>query len=278
MNNNLSYDTTRQERIENLFIDIVEHIELSDDELEKYTQELCDIYSEKTFRHSYSLLSLALETYRPDQRDSLVENLKQIEHAAEKHVKLHYANDNNLQLSITSKIAKLCDHIDLETLRLARIDRVEYIGMTAQKDLTAADGKLIETTVKADELESRITNYHEQSITILGIFSGLVIAFSGVIQFTATGLESFTDASAFKITFFICLSFFFLFNIIFLMMYCISKIAKSSIASNCKNRNCQDCTACKNVVCKLRTKYPYVFWFEIVSITLCIVLCFIAIK
>lgn len=68
-------------------------------------------------------------------------------------------------------------------------------------------------------------------------------------------------------------SFFFLFNIIFLLMYCISKISGKSIASNCRRSNCEDCKSCKFIISRLKKKYPYVFWFNCFGSIFCGILC-----
>ena len=54
----------RQERLEKLFDDLVKHIEIDAALLREYAEEVCDIYSDLEFRHSYSEISLVLEKYR----------------------------------------------------------------------------------------------------------------------------------------------------------------------------------------------------------------------
>ena len=114
-------------------------------------------------------------------------------------------------------------------------------GKTATNELSAADGKLREAEERAEELSKRVSGYHDQNIAILGIFAGLVVTFSGVIQITSSSLENLSEITTLKITFFVCLSFFFLFDIVFLLMYCISKLSGSSIANACKKRDCNNC-------------------------------------
>lgn len=247
---------TRQEQLETLLAQLVTMVVLENTNLDEFTRNLCDIYSDSSFRHFYSKISLVLETFRPDQRDALSQHIQSIHERAKCHVKEAYPDAEEKQLDILTKITKLCDHVDLECLRLARIDKVEHIGRTASNELSAADGKLKETEERATELSSRVSRYQEQSIAILGIFAGLVVTFSGVIQFASSSLTSLSEISALKITFFVSLSLFFLFNVVFLLMYCIAKIAGSSIAANCKHRYCEDCKACKYAFGRLKKKIP----------------------
>ena len=176
MSEPLIVSVSRQEALEDLFDKIVEHIELNESTMGDFLDALCSIYSDDTFRHSYSRISLALSNLSPDQRDSLSDNLQHMVDESDEYLKVKYESPQKRQ-DIKSKISKLHDHIELERLRIARIDRVELIGNTAHDDLTAADGKLKETEEKAKELGERIGHIQGQSITILGIFAGLVIIF-----------------------------------------------------------------------------------------------------
>ncbi len=259
---------SRQERIEELFNQLVNSIVLKQDAVNKYANELCDIYSDNSFRHSYSEISKVLERYSPDQRDALAEHIHTLQKAI---LDLEKGQD------INSRVLKLCDHVDLECIRIARIERVEYIGKSASKELSDADGKLKETEERAKALKDRIEGYQSQSITILGIFSGLVVTFAGATQFVSSGIKELSEISAFKITFFVSFSFIFLYNIVFLLLYCTAKISGRSIATKCQKRNCVDCKSCLTAFGRLHKKYPYVFWFNVLGTVFCAILCVIAI-
>lgn len=273
MNNSATAENelSGQERIEKLFRQLVMHYStetIASSDLDDYTGEIIDIYSNVNFRHSYAEMSLILEGFKPDERDALSANLMEISKNVETVLSQKSVSDE-VKMSIQSKVFKLCDHVDLECLRLTRMDKVEYIGKTASDELSAADGKLKETEDRAARLDSRVSKQQEQSIAILGIFSGLVVTFSGAIQFASSSLENLNDISALKITYFICFSFLFLFNIIFLLMYCISKISGSSIATTCKKTSCEKCGKCKTAFGRAKKKYPYVIWFNAAGILLC---------
>lgn len=256
-----------QDRLTELIGSVVEEIELSSTSISKFSSELCDIYSSHNFRHAYSEISIAIEALVADQRDVLCDNFRLLQEGVEVELENRTEESEDKDI-IRQKIAKLCDHIDLESIRLARIDRVEYIGREASTALTAADGKLKETEDKANELSDRVSDYHAQSISILGIFSGLVITFSSVIQFSTTTLNSISNTDAYKVTYFLCLAFYFLFNILFMLMYSISKLSGKSIATDCRRKNCSNCRQCKMIFGRLKKKYPYVFWFNALGLIL----------
>lgn len=55
-----------------------------------------------------------------------------------------------------------------------------------------------------------------------------------------------------------------LFNIIFLILYTISKFSSHSISANCKDKSCDNCAEpCKVAFFK---KYPYVAWFNLLCL------------
>lgn len=257
-----------QERLEDLFKRVVSSVILDDQELDMITAELCDIYSDSEFRHSYAEISLVIEEFSPDQRDALSSHITAMKDRADVFL-AKSGKSEGVCIEIKKRILKLRDHVDLECLRIGRIDRVEYIGKTASNELSAADGKLKETEERARELEKRVSQYHDQSIAILGIFAGLVVTFSGAIQFLSSSFSNLSDTSVKNITLFVSLSFFFLFNVIFLLMYCISKISGKSIAANCEFRSCGNCRNCKTFWGRVKKKYPFIFWFDLIGIVLC---------
>ena len=229
----------RQERLEKLFDDLVKHIEIDAALLREYAEEVCDIYSDLEFRHSYSEISLVLEKYRPDQRDTLSLHILSIREIARTVLEEKEKSPQHCS-EVEKRIFKLCDHVDLECL-----------------------------------VQNLKKYYHDQNIAILGIFAGLVVTFSGVIQITSSSLENLSEITTLKITFFVCLSFFFLFDIVFLLMYCISKLSGSSIANACKKRDCNNCLECRTSFGRIKKKYPYVFWFNIIGACFCGILCYL---
>lgn len=262
-------DTTRQEKLEELLRDLVCKIELTEEELRSCTVEICKIYEDPEFRHSYASISRVLESLSPDQRDALSSYVEQIRDSAP-DILSEEGWQPEVRAGLQKRLFKLCDHIELECIRLGRIDKVEFIGNKASSELESADEKLGSVEERAEELKNKVSNYHAQSISILGIFSGLVVTVSGALQFTASGLQNLTNISAPKIILFVAVSFFFLFNVVFMMMYCIARISGTSVASNCNNRNCSDCAKCKRQIRRFQKKYPYIFWFDVVAILLCV--------
>jgi hypothetical protein len=203
----------------------------------------------------------------PDERDILCENLDRIILYSNEHLKSDTA--------FLAKIMKLNDHVNLETIRLSRMDKIKFIGDRASDDRTQAETILKENETKVAELQNSVNGFHTQSITILGIFSGLVIGFSTGSNLIVKTFENINNLNFFKMILYIVAIGFVLFNVLFMLMYCVSKISNHSIAVGCRNRDCNSCPRCNNMVAKLNQKYPYVLWFNILLILCIIVLIYI---
>lgn len=255
----------KMERVVELLNELVVDFVVSTEKITDVAHELSEIYSEKSFRHSYAELSDGMGKLQPDQRDFLCLLVDQMLGIVSK--------EKGEQDDTTIKMGKLCDHINLECLRISRIARVEFIGEQSTKELTEAGNSLKQTRGLVQELGNDVKGFHSQSITILGIFAGLVITFASVTQFTIAGISNLTNINANKIILFLSVSFWFLFNIIFFMMYSVAKISGKSIASRCESIRCSSCNGCKSSLVRAFKKYPYVVLFNLVAIIICII-CF----
>lgn len=71
---------------------------------------------------------------------------------------------------------------------------------------------------KAMEVQKNVEHYHEQSISILGIFSAVVLAFMGGISFSSSVLANFASVSMFRLIITIVLLGFVVFNALFILL------------------------------------------------------------
>jgi hypothetical protein len=173
-------------------------VELDDYTKEKFYQKLNSIYSNKDFRHSYAELSEFSENYlTPDSRDILVNNLDLI---------LFFANDNYQQNSVVLKgIAKLADHLQLEALRLARIESIKRIGIRAEDNRKEAEKLYAENLKELNEMgislsraEKELKDINSQLVSVLGIFSAVVIAFFGGLSYLTSVFSNLHQLSGMK--------------------------------------------------------------------------------
>ena len=81
-------------------------------------------------------------------------------------------------------------------------------------------------------LEERVKGFHDQSITILGIFSAVVVGFmSGLSMFTS-GFNQLNAVSVYVVTFYSIFVGIIVFDILFMLIFFIAKISGHSIARN----------------------------------------------
>lgn len=257
------------QRVIELLINLVENVSVEQDTFDQIADELWTIYSDETFRHSYAELSDEMGHLKPDQRDLLCLYVDEI-------LCKMSAQDVNGKTAI--KFSKLCDHINLEHIRIARIERVEYIGQQSSNDLTAAGNDLEQTRTLVKELSEDVKGFHTQSITILGIFAGLVISFAAFTQFTTISIANLTSVNVYQIILFLAVAFTLLFNIIFFMMYSLSKISGKSIAANCEKRQCSSCGQCTKLRVRVIKKYPYFVIGNIGAFIICAIAYYLNIR
>lgn len=220
--------------------------------------KLCVIYKDPEFRHSYSIISSCMEDYDPDQLDSLPVYLDRVIAFAETQ------EDNEEVRRVTKSVRKLLDHVELECVRINRMSQVKHYANEA-KQAQAAAMKLNQSTKDAEErLDKRVDGFHEQSITILGIFSAVVVGFmSGMSMFTS-GFNKLNEVSVYVVAFYSVIVGIILFDILFMLIFFIARISGHSIA--------RDVPPSKNWFCSTFHRYPWVYCFHAFAVLALIVL------
>lgn len=220
---------------------------------------LCEIYKEPDFRHSYSIVSRCMEEHDPAQLDSLRVNLDRVVSFAE------LQNDTAEVQRVTKSARKLLDHVELECIRLNRMARVQREADRAESLHNEAI-TLNNATKEAEKaLEERVKGFHEQSITILGIFSAVVVGFmSGLSMFTS-GFNKLNEVSIYIVSFYSVLVGIILFDILFMLIFFIAKISGHSIARDVPESS-------RNWFCSTFHRYPYVYCFHFFAIGALVVL------
>lgn len=187
------------------------------------------------FRHEYSSISGKIRELNQEEPygakiyslDYILENINRV---------YDYAVEN--KKPYINNLFKLKDHIGLEAGRIALVeelrweinngtesvqqqleymkdfansignqvhDSTELIGelkeqeKTNQKNITAAQERLQELNSLSGKIEEKVKDVHRDSITILGIFAAIVLAFTGGMIFSSSVLENIGNSSAYRI-------------------------------------------------------------------------------
>lgn len=160
------------------------------------------------------------------------------------------------------QLKKLNDHLELEVSRANAFDkRQEFLLDRKTKEFAESVDRTKESLVK---LEDRLNTGF---ISILGIFSAIIIAFFGGISAVTNIFSGLTNPqiSTWKIIFFGCLAGIIVFNIIFMFLYFLSKfVDKNLCCRRSKNINVQTSNMFKIAF----SDYPFVTYFNLIFIVI----------
>lgn len=132
---------------------------------------------------------------------------------------------------------KLYDHINLEIARMNYVDNItrEIQNSTSKlnqnikeiKDTSdSITNEIEDTKQEAKKLRSKLDKAQQETITILGIFSAVVLAFMGGMSFSSSVLESMYLSNVYKVSFICLLIGLVLVNLIYVLFAFIMHINK----------------------------------------------------
>ncbi|MFU0834004.1 MAG: hypothetical protein ACFWUC_13860 [Oscillospiraceae bacterium] len=169
---------------------------------------------------------------------------------------------------------KLIDYINLEISRARNVK--EIADQARNTKLSLEEIKELASNIKNDEkkqkedLQNTKMALNTQSITVLSIFSAIVISFFGGINFIGNAISSAYQTQIFKVIMIILIAGLVLFNVIFLLLYMVSRIIEKNIYAKCKTDDC----SCDPRCCgfnRFRHRLPYVFWINIFLVVLTVI-------
>lgn len=263
---------------------------ITNEELPYYVEQLKNIYCvpafdkngaamEEEYRHEYFRVSGTIyDIYSDESNESrslemLLYNLGGL---------LEFVEKQNIQTEeekeFLKKLTKLNDHVNLEITRIVRSAK-DYRGLN-KLSTTVRDSveKTNETLKKIEELKQSIDTSTTNQITILSIFTGIVMAFVG--GFSILG-SAFSNTELFQtriwlLIFLMSLVGFIFFNTVFMFIYMVAKLSGKRLSVQCKTQQCGMCMKCEEckkfkILCpfhKLGKKYPYVAYINIILLVM----------
>lgn len=171
------------------------------------------------------------------------------------------------------KFIKLKDYIILEALRASDFSDIRRIADIAKQ-------QVIEVKKIQEEFEESRKASHTQSITVLSIFTGIAMAFFGGFSLLGSAFERLGQSGVVfsELVMLILIVGLILFNTVYLLLYCASKINKNVLVSS-KHLNCDKCAykpPCKENFWKRKFnfiwRYPLASGINIVMILIIVVL------
>lgn len=230
------------------------------------------------FRHQYSQFFPLILNMEKDEKeysvDFLLNNLNEI---------CMYIERQNIDGSLEylyNSVLKLYDHLNLEIARYSSYTANQEKIKDIEQRIKLSTENLNQAKIELNKSTRKMQSVQTELIAVLSIFSAIVMSFFGGMNFIGGALQGMENAPFAKSLFFIALCGFVVFNLIYLMMYLVSKITDRNIYARCKTENCT-CTNPCNGLKKIYKRLPYVFWINIVLILILsvgLVLNFISLK
>lgn len=258
--------------------------ELKEDDLLEKANEIEAFYKEGNI-HLYSETFLIVNDSENDEIDYIIKNLQSI-----------FSILDRKESKVSSRIEKLIDFIQMEQMREVHIEEdhekklMDLIQTVANKQLEAVNEVQKETMENKQYVEEKLeairNSYHELTVlqkqaneefekqareiekfngnlvSVLGIFGAIIVAFFGGLSFLGGVLDNMHNVSAYRLIFIGALYLVGLFNIIFLLFYCISKLVHKPLwTSNAHKGKCSQCQHTNRIKCFTK-KYPLVAYFN----------------
>ena len=231
-----------------------------------YYSKFKSIYS-NGFRHKYSKLSNFSETkLKADTRTILNDLLSKI---LECSIKESESSDT------TKSLQKLLDHLQLESIRINRFEQLKELESDFVKNVKNSDEMLNRSDEQLRNVEDRVNGLMQQIISIIGIFSGIVVAFTVSSSMFSGVFENINDLNIWRVLLTFDIFAMILFNLLFMLLFCVSKLSGRSIAI----RENHGVVKKEKSLSDFLYRFPYVKWTNIIFIILGIILfCFVLLK
>lgn len=194
--------------------------ELSDDDtriddgnMESYIFRLQDIY-EGDFRHMYSGIFGTITGIDAAPHQSLINlagNIKLL-HDTLKDWQEHHAG--HISPELCKNMDKLNDHINLD---IARIEYTRQMADQINEKNKATNSELKKIGDKAEQMQ-------KDYVTILGIFSSIVVTFVAGMVFSSSVLSNIDKASIYRLFFVMIMIALMLFNLLNMLLEFIQKV------------------------------------------------------
>lgn len=253
--------------------------------IEEIARMLEGYYIDNNGRHSYAEVSTFIYSTSEGDFEYIINNLLIIKNYYNKQSGSKYAD----------KVSKLIDHIQLELNREEHIQQV-YIGEIGKRVTALTNKKVdemndsisgfnIKLGQKMDEItkgyetienkynnllnkqKRQINGLHNNLISVLGIFSAVIVAFFGGLSILGSVLQNMHNVSKYRLCFIVLLIAFFMFNVIFMLLRVIAKITDKEISASCNKELCLECGKQPGWKC-VKNKYPMCFWYNAICLGL----------
>ena len=188
-NRNSSREVKENKKIQSIIYSLSEE-NFSDD---KYTTIKCivdDLYKDKNYRYDYyeiyAYISEIAEN-EPLKLNFLTANTEEFKNRLQEELK---------DKRIDKKYSKLIQYIKLESMR-------SYADIEKRKEINDANEQVkqeLETTKQQlDTAKNKLRKQQFDMLAVLGVFSAIILAFTGGLNFSSSVLENMNNASIYRV-------------------------------------------------------------------------------
>ncbi len=252
---------SKRTRLKQLFKEMSE-TEATEEQLQAWTDTLKQIYTED-FRHFYSDFFSQLSTIAKQHGDGAIGVVSANAFKLQQHIYSASCDGNNDDRKFLTSVDKLVDHLNLECSRLQYYSQYSSQLNNLEERFNLINNQTETANETYEQVKSKLDSAHADSVAVLGIFVAIMIAFSGGMSYISSCIASISSAPISKLVLFVTLCGFILFNIVFLLMYLISRILGKSIYARCKSIDCT-CGPLGMPSCnfdeQIQRRLPYVYW------------------
>lgn len=247
--------------------------------LRKWVDDFTNLYGPTpSFRHSYSEFYpwLLLKTAaKEDSAETLLENLRMINEAFP---------DDDMHANAGKCVFKLYDHLNIEIARLKQqynlihrqeelkidLNRQEMDAEKYREELFNARDMLKKHEDDINKANKKLADSHNDIITVLSLFSGIIIAFFGGLNYISAAISSVASSNVWRLSLICTIAGFVIFNTLVSMLYLVSRILGQNIWTFCRKEkisgSCEQCKKNCRALGLIFRRMSLVFWIDFILI------------
>lgn len=281
--------------------------DLNEVKLKEISEKFRKYYFEHD-RHSYAEVSMSLYSLREDDIEYVVENLIKVHEYFKKYDQDNfYANKifkliDHIKLERIrfSHFLKLHKEDILDVIRPSIDDLLSHTEETINSFYLEMNKKNREMSNKNEEVNNNlqsvkeeqaklISNFEDEQtklvsnfklemdklnnnlISILGIFSAIIVSFFSGISFLGSALNNMHQVTIYKLLLVVIITGCIIFNIIAMLLYYIAKLSGKDIGKGCSRNRCAICNSKSYFEC-FKDKYTLIYYFNLSCIICSLIL------
>ncbi len=240
---------------------------LQEDAINRISSELSALYKKGVRNNYFALFSAISELSKGniESFDALNANIDLLN----QHVKGRFADNENILMGFE----KLNQYVKLEANRASynqgQLEKIR--AATEQFEKQKNELEKMEHRLKdyEDKLSIAESGYINNLLAVLGVFSGIIIAFFGGLEYISSVFNNIGDVGRYRLVFISVVLGFVIFNTVSIMLIFLGKMIDKDIYRPCKTLNCSCDKKC-GFIKRIHNKLPYIYYINFFLISIMI--------